>query len=113
MPSSESSGSLSLSGHGEARTVVDDIVLGTGEALANAVEHAYGAADGDVQLRAELVGGTVTITVTDHGIWRAPRQPTERGRGLPIMRSTMDHVDVTHGEDGTVVVLRRALAGSG
>ena len=34
---------------------------------------------------------------------------TDRGRGLPIMHSLMDAVEVTHTEDGTTVQLRRAL----
>ena len=34
---------------------------------------------------------------------------SHRGRGLPLMRALMDAVDVDHGEDGTVVVLERAL----
>ena len=96
--------------HGGEPTVVDDIVLGAGEALANAVEHAYRSGDGDVRMRAELEDGTVSITVIDHGAWRPPRLETDRGRGLAIMRSTMDDVELTRDALGTRVVLRRILA---
>ena len=49
------------------------------------------------------------MTVRDDGRWRAPRG-TNRGRGIPLMRALMEHVDVNHAEDGTVVVLERTLA---
>lgn len=101
-----------LRGHDGEPAVVDDIVLAVGEALANAVEHAYGPAEGDLQLQADVDDGTVTITVTDRGAWRPPLQPTDRGRGLAIMRSTMDHVHLTRDEHGTRVLLQRRLTPS-
>jgi anti-sigma regulatory factor (Ser/Thr protein kinase) len=42
------------------------------------------------------------------GCCRAPLQ-TPRGRGLPLMRTLMETVDVQHTDDGTVVVLERTL----
>ena len=37
--------------------------------------------------------GRVRVTVRDDGRWRPPRG-TNRGRGLPLMRALMEHVDV-------------------
>ena len=42
--------------------------------------------------------------MTDHGQWRPPRGEN-RGRGLPLMRTLMDEVDVRHTDEGTSVTL--------
>jgi len=49
--------------------------------------------------------------VRDRGSWRAPRGEN-RGRGQMIMRASMDDVDVSADEAGTLVTMRRRL-GSG
>ena len=94
--------------HGAGEDEIYDITVAVQEACANAVEHAYapGAATYDVE--ASVDDGVVSFVVRDHGRWRAPRG-THRGRGITMMRALMESVDVTHGDDGTVVVLRRAL----
>ena len=51
----------------------------------------------------------MTITVTDHGQWRPPRGEN-RGRGLPLMHTLMDEVDVRHTDEGTSVTLISTLA---
>jgi anti-sigma regulatory factor (Ser/Thr protein kinase) len=63
-------------------------------------------------LEARMEDDSVVITVRDRGSWREPRPGTHRGRGLGIMRATMDSVDVRSTDDGTEVVLRRRLEGS-
>jgi anti-sigma regulatory factor (Ser/Thr protein kinase) len=57
---------------------------------------------------AEYEEGVITVVIRDRGRWRAPRG-TNRGRGLSMMRALMETVDVTHGDAGTEVVLRRTL----
>ena len=47
-------------------------------------------------------------TIRDDGRWRPPRG-ANRGRGLPLMRALMEHVDVQHTDKGTTVVLERAI----
>jgi GAF domain-containing protein/anti-sigma regulatory factor (Ser/Thr protein kinase) len=86
-----------------------DVIVAAQEACANAVEHAYGpgAAKFEVDLRWD--DGRVTITVTDRGQWRPPRGEN-RGRGLPLMHTLMDEVDVRHTDEGTTVTLIRTLA---
>jgi anti-sigma regulatory factor (Ser/Thr protein kinase) len=82
------------------RLGVDDervfaILSATGEALANAVEHAYGSdAPGLVHVRAELVEGTLVVVVEDEGSWKPAQRREERGRGLPLMRALMHAVEI-------------------
>jgi anti-sigma regulatory factor (Ser/Thr protein kinase) len=87
---------------------VQDIVLAACEAAANAVEHAYGPGQASFEVRARIVEGEVTIEVRDRGTWR-PSRDQKRGRGLGVMRETMDHVEVDTAAEGTNVRLRRRL----
>jgi serine phosphatase RsbU (regulator of sigma subunit)/anti-sigma regulatory factor (Ser/Thr protein kinase) len=87
-----------------------DIALSTSEAATNAIEHAYGARDASFVIRAECEGDAVTVTVTDAGRWRTLR-PHGGGRGLMIMRSLMDSVEVNSDGDGTEVRMTKTLAG--
>jgi anti-anti-sigma factor len=65
---------------GATRTDIEDLMLASAEAAANAIEHAYGLAPGVVELRAWTAhGGPVKVTIRDFGNWRAPRG-THRGR---------------------------------
>jgi anti-sigma regulatory factor (Ser/Thr protein kinase) len=50
----------------------------------------------------------VTVTVRDRGQWREPRGE-HRGRGLTIIDTAMDHVDMRTGSSGTEVSMRRRL----
>ncbi len=87
---------------------IPDIVLAACEAAANAVEHAYGPGEASFTVRARIADGEVTIEVSDRGTWREQRDK-KRGRGLGVMRETMDHVEVDTGPEGTNVRLRRRL----
>jgi len=99
-----------LHAHGAGEQDVIEITLAVGEACTNAVEHAYAPSPSQFELHASEDAGAVTIEVRDAGRWRAPRG-TNRGRGLMIMRTVMDGVDVRSGPDGTHVSLRRRLRG--
>jgi serine phosphatase RsbU (regulator of sigma subunit)/anti-sigma regulatory factor (Ser/Thr protein kinase) len=96
----------------EANGGTDDdcaaFAIAVSEACANSIEHAYGPRKAMVDLRAALVDGVATVTIRDHGEWRAPRGGN-RGRGIPIMREFMDDVSVDRTENGTTVDLRRRL----
>jgi PAS domain S-box-containing protein len=85
-----------------------DILVACGEACANAIQHAYGAKEGFVELGVALEGGEVQVTVRDSGSWRS-RATTDGGRGLQLMRGLMDAVEVDRGQGGTVVSMRRRL----
>jgi serine/threonine-protein kinase RsbW len=91
---------------------VEALALAAYEALANAAAHAYsdgGALDLHATYRPEP--GEVEVTVRDHGRWRPP--PTERGglggRGLVLIRSLADHVDIATDASGTTVRMRWSL----
>jgi anti-anti-sigma factor len=92
---------------------VTDLQLALGEAVTNAVEHAYlgGRAEPadeavEVVLRV-LEDGAVDVRVTDRGVWRPPPEnPGYRGRGLALIRELAHDVRVEPGESGTVVRFR-------
>ena len=94
---------------GASNEEAHSIVLAAGEACSNSIEHAYGPGDAELEIEARLEGGVVELTVRDFGRWRAPRGE-DRGRGLEVMRATMDDVAIAHDDDGTVVQMSRRLA---
>jgi serine phosphatase RsbU (regulator of sigma subunit)/anti-sigma regulatory factor (Ser/Thr protein kinase) len=83
-----------------------EILVATGEACANAIQHA-GPASSTFDFEAS-VGDEVRIVVRDHGRWREGR-PADGGRGLSIMDQFMDQVEVHRADGGTEVLLRRVL----
>ena len=86
-----------------------DIIVACNEACANAIEHAYGPGDASVRIHAALSGDQVAITVRDYGRWRDARGDN-RGRGLGMMETLMDSVDITTAaEGGTEVSMTRML----
>jgi anti-sigma regulatory factor (Ser/Thr protein kinase) len=87
---------------------VAEVTIAVSEACANAIEHAYSPAPASFDLQASGENGEVTVTVRDSGQWRAPRG-ANRGRGLSIINSAMDDVQVERMESGTEVVMRRRL----
>jgi serine/threonine-protein kinase RsbW len=99
-------------GFGLSADAVDDIVLATHEALANAADHAYPDGRGDVELDAACVEGEIRVVVRDHGRWRAPPgDPGWRGRGLLLIRGLAERVDVHRADVGTSIAMRWRLPG--
>ena len=94
----------------------EDLQLALGEALANAVEHAYAASPGDGECSYRLArgaDGSVRVEVRDTGLWRPP--PADRGyrgRGLELIEALGTDVEVEHasGVAGTTVRFRVAPA---
>jgi len=85
-----------------APDLVDDLQLALGEAVANAVEHAYGPDEaGRVRYRISArTDGGLDVGVEDDGTWRPP--PADRGfrgRGIEMIRnlSLETALDVEHG----------------
>jgi serine phosphatase RsbU (regulator of sigma subunit)/anti-sigma regulatory factor (Ser/Thr protein kinase) len=87
---------------------VYDITVAAQEACANAVEHAYRPGPQEFSIEAVCEHGRIRVVIRDTGRWRPPRG-TNRGRGLLLMSELMDSVDVRHTDEGTEVVLERAL----
>ena len=97
-----------LRAHGATEDETFDITVASQEACANAVEHAYGPGRRTFHIEATYSAGRVRLVIRDEGRWRPPRG-THRGRGLPLMRALMEHVDVQHTDEGTTVVLERSI----
>ena len=91
---------------GLSREVVDDIVLGVYEALANVVEHAYHSVSepGTMTITAAYEHRTLTVTISDTGTWRPPTPTTDRSHGLQLAAAVADELVVDHRPGfGTVV----------
>jgi len=86
------------------------LLTATGEALANAVEHAYDRAPGIMRVRADVTADEICIAVEDEGRWKPAQRRDERGRGLPLMRALMDGVEIRTDQIRTEVRLTLALA---
>lgn len=90
---------------------VDDLLVACSELVTNAVSHASGA-DGSVSLRASVEGDGIRLEVEDDGVGFA-WNPTgtvldvdpddEHGRGLFIVETLTDTLDVRVEADRTIV----------
>ncbi len=98
---------LARSGIGEAAQSA--LVVAVNEAVANAIEHAYPPAGGDVRIDATVHDGVVEVAIGDDGRWRNVSRGNG-GLGLRLMRRLVDDVDVDTGSEGTVVRLRMRAA---
>jgi PAS domain S-box-containing protein len=83
-----------------------NVLIATGEALANAIEHGHRDRPGGVvKLRVIALPDRVHVSVTDTGSWKPPlaNPPAHRGRGIDLMRALMHDVTIQPRADGTVV----------
>ena len=96
-------------------TVVDqhtaqELVLAVGEAVTNAIEHAYlDSEPGSVELTVSRYPEELHFEVRDHGRWRTIPAPGPRGRGLKMMEKLTDAVTVDIDDHGTTVQLCKRL----
>lgn len=109
-----------LSEHRWPSEHLDDVVFAVSEAVSNSVEHGYGIEArstarpdlASIEIDAEVVaapdgGRQIVLAVRDHGIWRPPVPgPSDRGRGLPLIRLCMAEVELRPTAAGTTVVIR-------
>jgi signal transduction histidine kinase/CheY-like chemotaxis protein/anti-sigma regulatory factor (Ser/Thr protein kinase) len=87
-----------------------DILLATGEAVSNAIEHGSG---GDslrtVSVEAFVRGDTVSATISDTGRWSGDSSASQRslrgGRGLTMINGLADHVKTVRTAHGTRITL--------
>jgi len=103
-----------LHANGIGEPLADDIVLVVNEACSNCVEHAYrGTHPERMRIEAQVRGDRVRICVADSGSWKTPpADPGTRGRGLLLIRTVSDHVEVEGTDEGTTVEMTFALPGS-
>ena len=70
---------------------IQDVLIATGEAVANAIEHGHrDHPEGTVSLRATAVVDGLQVTVVDTGAWKTPRQ----GRPVTIGAAASRSCDV-------------------
>ena len=86
------------------------LLTASGEAIANAVEHAYLGSPGLVRVQAVLHDDTLLVTIEDEGKWKPSQRREERGRGLPLMRALMDGVEIRTHQARTEVRLTMAVS---
>jgi len=85
----------------------DAVLLACSEAVANAIEHGYRDDPfGMIDVVATVTADAVEVRVADRGTWRGAVTDVARGRGLQLIRESMDQVIFDRG-DGTTVIMRR------
>ena len=99
-----------LNGAGMADRV-GDLLVAAGEAIGNAIEHAYRGQSGTLRVRGRATVDSVTVEIRDFGAWQNDVALEGRGFGLPLMRAFSDAVEVERTPFGTRVELlaNRAL----
>lgn len=86
------------------------VLVAVGEAIANAVEHAYrGEHPGLIHLTLKPERGQLVLTIEDFGRWRPFVRSDERGRGIELMHAFMDGVQIRSTRDSTSIVLKLGL----
>ncbi|OBA85667.1 histidine kinase [Mycobacteriaceae bacterium 1482268.1] len=86
------------------------VLIATGEALANAIEHGHRLIEGTISLHARAYADRVHVTVTDAGSWKPPVAAAHRGRGIALMRALMQDVTIQPRDNGTTVHMHARIA---
>jgi anti-anti-sigma factor len=98
----------------DLRLMEDDLVaveLSVIEAVTNSIEHAYNSQGGTVHVEASLDEvGCLQVVVSDTGSWKTPDdEPGFRGRGMLMMRESMDTMRLSTTSKGTVVEMSKVV----
>ncbi|MDP9017050.1 MAG: SpoIIE family protein phosphatase [Candidatus Eremiobacteraeota bacterium] len=82
------------------------VLVAVGEAIANAVEHAYGDREpGLVEVKTHMKDGRFMVQIDDYGRWRPTQKKDERGRGIPLMHALVDGVQIKSTQTNTCITL--------
>ncbi|MGZ3522936.1 MAG: SpoIIE family protein phosphatase [Vulcanimicrobiaceae bacterium] len=102
-----------LLGSGLDEQRIFDLLAASGEAIANAIEHAYDdTMRGEFIVRCQRYPDELVIEIEDNGMWRAMLQQTgknllsERGRGIMMMHKLAQIASIERTQRGTRVTLR-------
>jgi PAS domain S-box-containing protein len=99
-----------LSATAADQNTAHELLLAAGEAVTNAVEHAYlDSEPGSVELTVSRYAEELHLEIRDHGRWRTIPAPGPRGRGLKMMKKLTDAVTVDIDDHGTTVRLHKRL----
>jgi PAS domain S-box-containing protein len=91
---------------GVERDQIQDMLIATGEAVANAIEHGHrDRPEGIISLRAIAVVDGLQVSVIDTGVWKIPRRVAgdNRGRGISLMRCLVQDLSIQSNDAGTTV----------
>lgn len=102
---------------------INDIKTAVSEAVNNSVVHAYGNAEGKIDIEVTLSGREVLISVRDYGcgfdniveamqpFYTSKPHEERSGMGFTLMQAFMNDVQVeSHSGAGTTVVMRKQIA---
>ncbi len=92
---------------------IQDVLIATGEAVANAIEHGHrDRPAGTVSLRASAVVDALQVSVIDTGVWKMPSPVAgdNRGRGIPLMRCLVQDLSIKSNDVGTTVHMYARIA---
>ncbi len=89
---------------------IGDLVLACGEALNNAIEHAYDGESGTIRVNARGDESSLVVTISDGGAWREGPTRADHGRGIAIMHALADRVDIAGSPAGTSVRMAFGVA---
>jgi serine/threonine-protein kinase RsbW len=97
------------------RVTLNDIATAVTEACNNVVLHAYGGAEGPLEVEVRSSAGAIGATVRDRGSGIPPpliARESTAGIGLPVIRALARHVELDTGaENGTEVRMEFATPG--
>jgi PAS domain S-box-containing protein len=102
-----------LRSYGLDEATCHEVLVATGEAAANAIEHPHDPQSTVFRVECHVDADELVIRIFDSGRWREQSLPTDRGRGLFFMRELMSDVEIRERDEGTEVVLRRGLRSRG
>ena len=90
-----------------------DMLVAVGEAVINAIEHAYAGGRGEVLISGHLDENEVEMEIEDFGRWNeAIPEAAQRGYGLPLMHAFARVLAIDKKPGGTRVRLSSRLAAS-
>jgi len=109
-----------LRDYGTDESTLADIAISVSELVNNAIEHGNKSGSGkEVSIEIGRNNGEVQITVSDSGKGFDPDHLAnpladenllkEVGRGIFIVKSLMDKVDISTGEHGTTITITKAI----
>lgn len=109
-----------LRGWSAQESVIADIAISVSELVNNAIFHGNReSGDKPVEVKVTNEDGQAVITVRDRGSGFNPNEVADPisdenllkdvGRGIFIVRSLMDQVDIEPSEDGTTITIRKTI----
>ena len=95
------------------------VKLAVSEVVANAIQHGSSAPEDPIRLSVQATEAELVFEVLDTGVFvgadeeAAGEEMAERGRGLDLVALIMDEVELTPGENGTLLRLTKRLERDG